>query len=120
MTDQEWLEACGEVLNAEQGMEYCGFQVDLYRAVIGQYVESDQREALIRAFTEEDWETYIVLAHGVKSTSLTIGANDLSDLAKSMEFAGKEGRMLYIMEKHGSFLAAYGKLLEDLKKLIEV
>ena len=45
--------------------------------------------------------------HALKSTSLTIGAKELSEQAKALEFAGKEGDIIYIRENHGPLLCAY-------------
>ena len=54
-----------------------------------------------------DWKTYVLKVHALKSTSLTIGAEELSEQAKALELAGKGGDMAFILENNERMLQLY-------------
>ena len=53
--------------------------------------------------------------HGIKGAMGSIGAIDVSEQARQLEMAGKEGRMDYIVEHHAQLMEAYQKLFYALK-----
>lgn len=67
----------------------------------------------------KDWKNYSIIAHGIKSTSLTIGAETLSDLAKEHEFAGREERSEYIDAAYFRLLQLYQSVLDELKAYLK-
>jgi len=71
--------------------------------------------ALKEAYQKKDWKDYMVRAHGLKGVFATIGKDDLSEQAKNLEFAAKEGRIEECEGKTEGFLAELaafqGKLL---------
>ena len=66
------------------------------------------------AFQNQDWKNYIILVHAVKSSMRTIGANGLSELAKELEFAGKEGRISDILDKHAPMMKEYRRVMRQI------
>ncbi|MCR5650890.1 MAG: response regulator [Lachnospiraceae bacterium] len=56
---------------------------------------------------------YGTAVHALKSTSKTIGANRLSDLARELEFAANEGNEDLIREKHTELMRLFAKTAED-------
>ena len=71
---------------------------------------------LTELFQKKDWENYVIKIHALKSTMKSIGAMRLSDRARELEFAGKEGRYEVIEKYHQSVLNEYENLMEQLKK----
>ena len=68
----------------------------------------------------KNWKEYTVKVHALKSTSLLIGAKELSDEALALEMAGKSGDEDYIekntaktMEHLMSLATALSKALPD-------
>ena len=59
-----------------------------------------------------DWDNYRIVVHSLKGNALTIGALNLSEHAKELEFAARDNRIDEIMEKHGPFLKEYRALLD--------
>ena len=57
-----------------------------------------------------------ICMHSLKSTSLSIGANKLSEHAKALEMAVKEERLDYVQQEHDSFLKEYQEFLQKIKK----
>lgn len=74
----------------------------------------EKREEIISLYESADWTEYAVKVHALKSTSLTIGAEELSTYAKKLEQAGKRGDAVYIRENHPALLHMY----EDVCKSI--
>lgn len=54
--------------------------------------------------------------HALKSTSLTIGADELAEHAKALESALKEGNISFVKEHHEEVMQEYDKLIEQLRK----
>ncbi|MDD7177942.1 MAG: ATP-binding protein [Lachnospiraceae bacterium] len=101
-------------LNTMAGMTYCMNEEDFYLEMIETFIQEDKREVLNTVFEEESWENYQVYIHALKSTSLTIGADELSGHAKDLELAAKEANYPYIREHHAQVMEAYGGLMEQL------
>lgn len=107
-----------EGLDVEKGILYCNGK-EPYRKVMQGYCEDyEDSEALAnRLFEKEDWKNYTIAVHGMKSAMRSIGAIRISDIAKELEFAGKEGRLDYIRAHHHELLAEYENLFSRLRKL---
>ena len=88
--------------------------MDFYREMIAEYLKNDKRTAMEDYFAQEDWENYRIIVHALKSTSLTIGAADLSEQAKKLEMAAKSGDVDYIRAHHGAMLEEYTILYNKL------
>ena len=71
------------------------------------YVGNDRYEDMQRYYVTEDWDNYRIQVHALKSTSLTIGAIQLSDDARRLEAAAKEENINYIRESHGAVMDKY-------------
>lgn len=106
-------------INVETGLEYCCGEDGFYREMLQMfYSQSGEKAAeLISLYEAENWTDYAVKAHALKSTSLTIGAEELSDRAKALEQAGKKRDAAYIKENHPALLRMYGELCECLSGL---
>ena len=101
-------------LNTRSGMIYCMNEEDFYLEMIETFIQEDKREMLNSEYEQESWEDYKVHIHALKSTSLTIGADELSGHAKALELAAKEEDYPYIHAHHAGVMAEYGNLIEQL------
>ena len=101
-------------LDLSIGLNYCMNDMDFYREMIAEYLKNDKRTAMEDYFAQEDWENYRIIVHALKSTSLTIGAADLSEQAKKLEMAAKSGDVDYIRAHHGAMLEEYTILYNKL------
>lgn len=111
--ESEGLEALSRAgINISQGISYCGDREGL-REIIAMYHEqgAGRSRQLQQLFEEQNWKNYAITAHALKSNSRGIGANDLAELALSMEMAGKENRIEYILEHHAEFMKKHEELL---------
>ncbi|MDR0908882.1 MAG: response regulator [Spirochaetaceae bacterium] len=65
-----------------------------------------EKELLKKLFQEEDWENFGIKAHSLKGLFAQIAENDLSEQAKELEFAAKEGNVALCKEKTAPFITA--------------
>ncbi len=104
------------VLHVGKGLEFCGGNEELYRQVLRDYVEEDRSDALHSYWEAEDWINYRVQIHAIKSTSQTIGALHLYEVAKELEEAVKGGDHHFVRERHESVLGEYRELLHQIRE----
>ena len=99
-------------VNVELGLDYCGGDEEFYLEMLRMFrAQSAEKLAEIAALYESaNWPDYAVKVHALKSTSLTIGAEELSAQAKALELAGKGGDVDYIQENHPALLRGYVEL----------
>lgn len=113
------LEERFPTLNTRVGMGYCMNNEAFFLEMIETYIEEDKREVLAKEYAEASWKNYEIYVHAVKSTSLNIGAEKLSEHAKALEFAARDADYSYIHEHHDEMIAEYGKLLTELQNGLE-
>ena len=71
-------------------------------------------------YDEENWQDYGIVAHAVKSTSLTIGAAGLSEQAKRQELAAKENRIGELKEHWEEFYLTYQGVLKEAAQMLDL
>lgn len=86
-------------------------------AIIHIHQDYDKRADLEQFFAQEDWENYRIMVHALKSTSLNIGAVELSEQAKALEMAAKSGDTAYVKKHHGEVLRRYKGLCDELNSM---
>ena len=114
------IESRFPMLDTKTGMGYCMNDEEFYTEMIQTYVNGDKREALAEAIDKEDWKLYETYVHAIKSNSLNIGAVTLSEHAKALEFAAKDGNYEFIREKHAELIKEYADMIEGLKEALDV
>ncbi len=107
-------------IDTEEGLACCADDEEFYLEMIEEYVrEGKERcEKLEACFAEEDWKNCSIHAHSLKSTSRMIGAAALSELARELEFASREGDAEKVRSLHGEMMRIYPALLENLEGII--
>lgn len=105
-------------LDVNTGIRYCSNDEEFYLEMLGEYVEGDKTNILKQCYTGQDWEQYSIYIHSLKSTSLTIGADKLSEHAKEIEMAIKEGRTDYVLREHEALMNEYKEILQKIERVI--
>ena len=79
------------LLNVNLGLQYSAGMEDMYRNVLELFCKvKDEKKAQIQeAFNSKNWNDYTTFVHALKSTSLSIGSEQTSALAKQLEASGK-------------------------------
>jgi len=105
-----------EGLDVEKGILYCNGK-DQYLKVLRGYCEDWSQTGLLaeQSFEVQDWKNYTIAVHGLKSAMKSIGAIDISEEARKLEFAGKEYRIDYIKEHHHELMKKYRELFVILR-----
>jgi signal transduction histidine kinase/CheY-like chemotaxis protein/HPt (histidine-containing phosphotransfer) domain-containing protein len=62
----------------------------------------------------DNYSLYTIYIHALKSASASVGALDLSEMAKLLEKAGKQGDFTYIKHNTSKFLTALETLLDNI------
>lgn len=102
-------------LNESVGLEYCAGDMEIYLEVLEGYLEEDMRERIAGFFAAEDWANYRTLVHAIKSTSLTIGAEDLSAEAKELEMAAAAADGAAVKAGHQKMMDDYSEVLAKIE-----
>ena len=94
----EWTKYLEEI-DVGEGLKNCG-SVESYFNIIKVYYESAEmtENNIEGAYNDENWKDYTSYVHSLKSTSRTIGARSLSELAQKLEDAGNAGDIETIRE----------------------
>lgn len=102
-------------LDVNKGIIYCGGE-EGFIEVVRMYVDSrnEKKKQIEDAFKNEDWKNYTIYVHGLKSSMYSIGATELSEMAKKLEMAGKNNNTDYIRENHGRLITEFDKVFETL------
>ena len=111
--DQETLVI--DDLDIDKGIMYCGNRENYLEILTSQ--RDSGRETLQQAqdaYESKDWKNYIILVHGIKSAMMSIGAVNLSEMAKGLEFAGKGEDYDYIHKRHVPMTEEYKRIMKVL------
>ena len=102
------------------GLQYC-LDDELYRQVLESYLEQGQeyKEQLPSYYKAKAWHDYAVVSHAIKSSSLSIGAVTLSDLAKEQEFLGKDENEEEITKTYDTFYEEFCETLVEIEGMLK-
>ena len=103
-------------LDAKAGLLMLGSE-QLYLQFLKQYyLDIDSKVDVIRKSLEtEDYKTYTINVHALKSASRQIGAVGLGELAAKLEKAGNEGNVSFIKFRSDHLIADYLELSRKLE-----
>ena len=105
-----------EGIDAAYSMKRFRMNEDTYLGILKTY-HMDLPASIKRVISAKlkgDVENFVIDAHGIKSTSASIGAMELSELAKQMEYAGKEENLEFIDEHMTQFVDCCEKTIRSL------
>ncbi len=79
--------------DVEAGLRYSAGSEEFYFDMLASFAEEAEQKSgeLDKSFRAQDWGEYRIRTHALKSSARMIGANRLSDLARTHETAAKEG-----------------------------
>lgn len=108
-----------EALNAEEGLEISGGDIELYKEILTEFVQTygDSDDMLNGYFVHDDAEAAKSLLLDIRGIAANIGAKQLSDTAEELREAildNIEVKYNALFEKYREQLAA---LLNDIKKI---
>ena len=100
-----------EQLNTDLGIYLCG-GIEDYLEVLAVFKDSIETKSdkIEKSWKDEALDTYTTLVHSLKSSARTVGATELSELARLLETAGKNGDIDYIQKETPVLLEKYREL----------
>jgi signal transduction histidine kinase/ligand-binding sensor domain-containing protein/ActR/RegA family two-component response regulator len=105
------------LVNPDKGRSYCAGDSELYKSVLGLFVEEYETEPanLQKYLTERDGKKFVTHAHKLKSSARTIGADELFEKAKDLEDEGKAENWDAIKRKLSSVMELYLDVVMEIK-----
>ena len=100
-------------MDRELGIKSSGTE-ETFKMLLEVYRDSiiPNHDEICDYYDKEDWKNYTVKVHALKSSSLLVGLAQLSEEARLLEMAGKDGDIDYIRENHS-------RVMNELKSLKE-
>ena len=96
-------------IEPKTGLSYCQNDEIFYREILLEYANGrkEKAERLTKNFEEENWHDYAIDAHSLKSTSKTIGATDLAEIAAKLEKSASQENPDVSREAHDEMMKEY-------------
>ena len=106
-------------VDTKEGLEYCADDEEIYFEVLQEYAadSKEKDQLLVKYYDDKNWADYRIIIHSLKSASRTIGADEVSDLAKALEDAAAGEEVSFIDENHEIFRQKYSALTGVIKGL---
>lgn len=108
-------------IDKEIGLQHCNYDEELYEQTLQMILDfvPEKLDLIQKYAKEKEYESYIVEIHALKNNAALIGAMELSECAKRLEFAGKEGRFDEIERDTDSLMEKFRSLLKLMRKNID-
>ncbi len=117
--ENEWYSGLKSI-DAETAIKNSG-SPDAFKAVLKVFYNSIDKkyDELDNSFVTEDWDTYTIKIHALKSSARLVGAMELGKKAERLEMAGKERDLSYIRDNHFPAMDEFLSFKETLSPLYE-
>ena len=108
-------------LDMEKALHYTGGTYGTLRSVLEVFVQdgTKKRELLAQLIEQQDFENYRIEIHAVKSLCKGIGADELSERARLLEMAAKEGDTEYVVGNCEGVRNDYCTLLDNIEETLK-
>jgi signal transduction histidine kinase/CheY-like chemotaxis protein len=107
-------------LNIKKGLERFGGDEETYFGVLGSYaLNTPSLLDQLRDCTPENLPNYAIVAHGVKSSSRSIGADHVGTLAEAFELAAKADDFSFVSANNDDFIKTIQVLIDALSKMLQ-
>jgi len=95
----------------------CGGDEGILLSVMNVYVKSFKRikDRVEEFYATENLHDYSIEVHGVKSSSRSVGNNELGELAYALELNSKDGNLEFVKENNAKFIDMYTEFVKDMK-----
>ncbi len=102
-----------EGIDMATALTYCGGSLDDYIDLVRVYLSTSGKtfNDIVDFHDRKDWKNYAILVHALKSSSKTIGASKLAEIAYTEEMAAKAEDVDTIEAHHEALLAEYKRVL---------
>ena len=100
--------------HTEVGLMYCRSDKEFYEHLLSNFAKNSESKIadIESSFQKEDIKNYEIMVHALKSTSKTLGADTLSEMAKNAEKAARNKDTVYIRENHEGLIVKYRETVQ--------
>ena len=107
-------------IDKDKALELLNDDEEIYSDAVNSYINdsTDYIEKLPIYYASKNWKDYSIIAHAIKSSSQSIGAFNLSNLAAELEELSKTEKMNDTAKMNSDLLEAYKQLLSILRKQV--
>jgi len=107
-------------VNIKKGISMTGGTLEGYMQILAVFHKDGlQKIDEIRKSLEiGNYQLYTIYVHALKSVLANIGASELSESAKALEFAGKQKDTAFIASNNAQFLINFEAILSDIGKIL--
>jgi HPt (histidine-containing phosphotransfer) domain-containing protein len=107
------------IFETEKALNRVHNKKDLLERVIDIFVKSlmERKDVIERELNNENWETLATMAHSIKGSSWTIGAQRLGNIAYKMEKAADQKDLAFFRQLFEIFKTCVQQFIEFDKKL---
>ncbi len=112
---------CINGIDTKYGVKMIGGNIKDYNDVLQSFYSDGLTKVskIHDAFTQKDYKTYSIDVHAIKSSAASIGAQNVSNLAKKLESAAISKDYNYIKSHTNDFLTSYCNLLDSIHEYIK-
>lgn len=112
--EEKPIQTENEILDVATGILYAGGLEKIYVQVLSIFTRKgkEKRTLIQNLYEEKDWQGYEIEVHALKSTSLTIGAKQLSEQAAEIERFCKNGTYDAIDRYHDRMMENYQRVID--------
>lgn len=101
-------------MDIKAGLLYCGEDPEFYRQMLREYSMNGRIDRLRKYYEENNWHSYQVEVHALKSTSRTLGIRELGEHAAVQEERVKQRKLEESCENHEELI----RELEDVNRIL--
>jgi len=108
-------------VDAKKGIAMAGGNIEIYMEVLATYRKDGIKkiDEIKECLETDNYNLYTTYVHALKSASASIGAFDLSEMAKALEAAGKQQDLAYIKQHNSEFLNTLKIILDNIGKVLK-
>ncbi|MCL2743913.1 MAG: ATP-binding protein [Planctomycetaceae bacterium] len=109
-----------EGLNIKQGLIFSGGTIKSYLKTLAMFLKDGHEKinAIRTSLAANNLPLFVIHVHALVSASANVGAENLSETAKSLETAGKQENMIFIQAYSEIFLTDLETLLDNIKTVL--
>ncbi len=107
-------------VDVEKGISMMNGTVKSYLRALAVFQSDGIRkvEEIKKSLETQNYPLYTIHVHALKSATANIGANELSEAAKQLEMAGKQGDFEFIKLHSTEFLTSFQALLDNISVVV--
>ncbi|MBQ6780016.1 MAG: response regulator [Treponema sp.] len=102
-------------INVKSGLAYCRDDIKFYVDLLKKFASDAQTkgEEIKSLYEDKNWETYKIKVHALKSAAKTVGMDEISKQAESLEKAVKKADIAYVQEHTAALLEQYDSFTKN-------